>query len=73
MRKLFSAKNAALFLLIVYSVDILWKLLHWREVFGRLPWWGVTLLLPFRFALMLWFLWLYREARRSRTPKALGS
>lgn len=73
MKKLFRAENAALFLLVVYSVDILWKLLHWNEAFGLLPWWGVTLLLPFRFALMLWFLWLYMYARRGRASKPLDS
>ena len=33
-------KRAVLFLLIVYSLDLVWKLASWNEAFNGVPWWN---------------------------------
>ena len=57
-------RRSALFLLIAYSVDLVWKLANWGETFGVLPWWGIVLGLSFRFAFMGGVLYLYLRLRK---------
>jgi hypothetical protein len=33
-------KRVALLLLILYSIDLSWKLANWRETFSGVAWWG---------------------------------
>jgi hypothetical protein len=57
-------QRAALFLFIVYSLDLAWKLANWRESFGGVPLWGIALGLTFRFAFMGFILSMYLRLRR---------
>jgi hypothetical protein len=56
-------KRAALLLLVVYSVDLFFKLVDWRETFGKVPWWGIALGLTVRFAFMGGVLFFYLKLR----------
>jgi hypothetical protein len=58
-------RRSALFLFIVYSLDLGWKLANWDETFGLVPWWGLALGLAFRFGFMGFVLFLYLRLRKS--------
>lgn len=64
-------QRSALFLLIAYSVDSVWKLAHWGEftsVVRSAEWWGIPLFalaLAIRFAVMGFCLWAYLYLRRT--------
>jgi hypothetical protein len=60
-------RRAALFVLIVSSLDLALKLVDWRETFDSIPWWGSALALAGRFAFMGFFLFLY--VRLKKAPK----
>jgi hypothetical protein len=53
-----------LFLLLAYSLDLAWKLVHWRKAFGGVPLWGIALGLTVRFAFMGFILALYLRLKR---------
>ena len=57
-------KRAALFLLVVYSIDLAW-LLNWREAFGDVPWWGIALGLTVRFGFMGFILFMYLRLKKA--------
>src|SRR5579872_5137703 len=57
-------KRAVLFLLIVYSLDLVWKLASWNEAFNGVPWWGIALGLAVRFVIMGFILSLYLRLKK---------
>jgi len=54
-----------LFLLVVYSLDLAWKLANWNEAFGGVAWWGIALGLAVRFAFMGFVLFIYLRLRKA--------
>jgi hypothetical protein len=58
-------RRAALFLLLVYCLDLAWKLAHWREFFSGIAWWGIALGFTVRFAFMGFILSLYLRLRNA--------
>lgn len=57
-------KRAVLFLLVVYSVDLAWKVANWHDAFGDAPWWGIALGLIVRFSFMGFMLFLYLRLKK---------
>jgi uncharacterized membrane protein len=57
-------KRSALFLLVAYTVDLVWKVANWHDVFGDVAWWGIALGLTIRFAFMGLLLFLYLRLRK---------
>jgi len=58
-------RRAAFIVLFVYCLDLAWKLAHWSETFGGVPWWGLALGLSIRFAFMGFILSIYLRVRKS--------
>jgi hypothetical protein len=73
MKRLFRTENAPLFLLVGYSVTLLWMLLDWKEGFGAVPWWGAILELLLGVLLIAWMTWLYKFLRRRRLSESPDS
>jgi hypothetical protein len=60
-------RRAAFFLLVIYCLDLAWKLADWHDTFSDLSWWGIALGLTFRFAFMGFLLYIY--SRLKKTPQ----
>jgi hypothetical protein len=45
-------QRAVLLLLVLYSLDFVWKLSHWGALTKRLDWWALAMALTVRFAFM---------------------
>lgn len=69
--KLFTGKNAVLVLLILYCIDLAWKLAHWQALVGNLEWPMVALALTVRFAFMAGLLMLYLRISRRESSTTL--
>jgi hypothetical protein len=54
-----TSRRSALALLVLYTVDLSWKLAHWHTLSGDLSWWMIALPLTVRFAFMACMLWVY--------------
>jgi len=65
-RALFGGMNSLRTLLVLYCLDLLWKLAHWTGSFGGIPWWGLVLGLSIRFAVMGWIAKVYLNSRNSK-------
>ncbi|HEY2821354.1 MAG TPA: hypothetical protein VGJ06_09970 [Candidatus Acidoferrum sp.] len=61
-----TAALACLFLLVVYSIDFLWKAFHWRAYAWGVPWWAIALGLAVRFAFMGGLVVLYLRLRKKQ-------
>jgi hypothetical protein len=63
-------QRSVLFLLVAYSVDLIWKMAHWAQFIRPLRdggWWGifgVAVGLTIRFAVMGCCLWVYMRLRK---------
>jgi hypothetical protein len=68
--KSITLERLVLVLLIVYCLDLAWKLANWRELSGGLDWWMIALGLTIRFAFMVGLLFLFI---RTRTARKSGS
>ncbi len=63
-------ERAALFLLILYCVDLAWKLANWSKLFKGLDWRMIALALTVRFAFMGFLLYLFMLARKAARDAA---
>jgi hypothetical protein len=57
-------RRATLFLLVFYSLDLVWKLFHWHELSSGVPWWGIAVGLTVRFAFMWFMIAVYLRMRK---------
>jgi hypothetical protein len=67
-----TGERSVLLLLIVYCLDLVWKLANWHQLTDGLDWWMTALALGIRFAfmggLLLVFLRLRKAARSASKP-----
>ena len=68
--KLFTGKNAVLILLILYCLDLAWKLAHWHALADGLEWWIIAGALTVRFAVMAGLLVGYLRISRRESTEA---
>jgi len=58
-------EKVLLLLLVVYCLDLVWKLAHWGELSEGVAWWGIALGLTVRFAFMGGLVFLLIRMRRA--------
>jgi hypothetical protein len=58
-------ERAALFLLVLYCLDLTWKVADWKELSRGLPWWGIALGLAVRFLVMGFILFMYLRLKKA--------
>jgi hypothetical protein len=58
-------RRSILFLSVFYSLDLVWKLFHWRELSSGVPWWGIAVGLAVRFAFMGFMVAVYLRMRKA--------
>jgi TRAP-type C4-dicarboxylate transport system permease small subunit len=61
-----TGERAILLLLVVYCVDLAWKLVNWGQLTKGLDWWMIAGALTVRFAVMGGLLVLFIRIRRTR-------
>jgi hypothetical protein len=59
-----AAKWIALILLLLYSLDLVWKLAHWSQYSAGLKMSTIAVALTFRIIFMAFLLWMYLRGRR---------
>jgi hypothetical protein len=60
-----TGQRAVLLLLVLYCLDLVWKLAHWRDLTRGLDWWALAIALTVRFAFMLGLLYALIRIKKS--------
>jgi hypothetical protein len=58
-------EKAVLLLLVVYCLDLVWRLANWGDLANGVPWWGIALGLTVRVAFMAGLVFLLIRTRRA--------